>query len=123
MKPNELTMIIRPEAHETKLLVMKGRDEVMKAVLPGSAHAHHLAAPTLAEAMALWYQRQLSVVLYADVWEEPFARGFCDVFGFGVNHLHYNVEVVNPSAQTDGKQLTFSSCFSELKEVCTRRFL
>ena len=122
MKQNELMMVIRPEATETKLLMMKGRDQVMKAILPPASHAHHRAASTLVEALALWYQQQLSVVLYADVWAEPFATGFCDVFGFGEDHLHYAVEVVNPRPKEEGRQLLFTSCFSELEEICTRRW-
>ena len=121
MKPNELRMVIRPEASETKLLLMKGHDEVMKAVLPSSSHAHHRAAPTLAEAMALWFQQPLSVVLYADVWDEPFATAFCDGLGFGVTNLHYEVDLVEPGIRRDGQQLHFSGRFSELKRVCTRR--
>jgi hypothetical protein len=121
MKQSDLMMVIRPEANETKLLMMKGRNQVMKAVLPPASRGHHRAASTLVEALALWYQQQLSVVLYADVWAEPFATGFCDVFGFGEAHLHYEVEVVDPRPQENGKQLSFTSCFSELEELCTRR--
>lgn len=120
MKPNELRMVIGPEASETKLLLMKGRDEVMKAVLPPSSRAHRRAAPTLAEAIALWYQQQLSVVLYADVWGEPFATAFCDSLGFGVKSLHYDVDVVEPGAGQGGQRLHFPGRFSELKNLCTR---
>ena len=122
MKQNDLIVVIRPEATETKLLIMKGRDQVMKAVLPPASRAHHRAASTLVEALALWYQQQLSVVLYADVWAEPFATGFCDTFGFGEDRLHYAVEVVDPRPLGKGRQLSFTSCFSELEEICTRRW-
>ena len=120
---NELMMVIRPEADETKLLMMNGPRQVLKAVLPRGSRAHPRAAATVVEGLALWYQRQVSVVLYADVWAEPFGTDFCDVFGFGERHLHYEVKVVDRGPREEGKQLSFRSCFSELEELCTRRYL
>lgn len=121
MTKNELTMLLQPEANETKVLMMRGSDEVMKALLPPSSQAHYRAAATLAEAAALWYQRQVSVVLYADVRGEPFASVLCDGLGFGGNHLHYEVDVVEPGNRQSGRQLYFPRQFSELKSLCERR--
>ena len=120
---NDLMMVIRPEANETKMLLMDGPDQVMKAVLAPSSRAHHRAASTLVEGLALWYQRPLSIVLYVDSWAEPFVAGFCDELGLGERHLHYEVEVVDRRPVRDTKQLSFRSCFSELEEICTRRIL
>ena len=121
MKESQLTMLLQPEASHTKVLMMRGPDEAMKAMLPPSSQAHYRAAATLAEAMALWYQRQVSVVLYADVRGEPFASAFCDGLGFGVNHLHYEVEVIEPGTRRAGQRLDLSGRFSELKSLVERR--
>jgi hypothetical protein len=122
MRSHELMIVIQPEAIQTKVLMMDGPDQVLKAVLPRPASAHPRAASMLMEALALWYRRKLSVVLYADVWAEPFATGFCDGLGLGETHLHYEVDVVDPRPQEKGKQLSFTSGFSELEELCARRW-
>lgn len=61
---NPIVMIAPSMAH-TRVLMMHGGQEVLRAVLPSPTFAHPRAATSLLEALSLWYQRRLSVVLCA----------------------------------------------------------
>lgn len=67
---DRLTVTLDPRRGETRVLMMEGRDERLRAVLGPARAAHPRAATTLLEALALWQQRAVSCVLCADV-EEP----------------------------------------------------
>ncbi len=79
-----------------------GQDELLRAVLPSPLEAHPRAAATLCEALSLWVQQPLSVVLYADVKDASSGLGLCDTFGFGQRTVHYEVEVVDPTRRRRG---------------------
>jgi hypothetical protein len=120
MNENRLTLTLKPTVQETRLLMTRGRDEVLKAVLPPPSQTHRWAASTLAESMSLWYQQRLSVVLYADVWEEQHAQALCDGLGFGVQNVHYEVDVVRPGRRPAGKRLSGMGSFRDLRQLCLR---
>ena len=90
---NRLTVTLDPRAGETRLLMMEGRDERMRAVLGPSKSAHPRAAGTLLEGLALWHQQALSVVLCADAGGDTSALRLEDALGFGVRNVHFEVEV------------------------------
>jgi len=94
--PSRVTITIVPRGEETDVLVMDGPHEVMKARLGASSHSHRLAMQTLLEAIALWYQDKVRVVLSADSEAISCAWGLSDGFGFGIGSLYYSVEVVLP---------------------------
>ena len=58
-------LMIAPSTAQTRLLMMHGGREVLRARLPSPLFAHPRAATSLLEALSLWYQRRLSVVLCA----------------------------------------------------------
>lgn len=118
MNQERLIMTIKPDALQTRVLATRGLDEVLRAVLPPPSQIHCRAAPTLAEAMALWFQRQLSIVLYADVTEKRFAMGLCDGLGLGVHNVHYEVNVLMREDLRGGKRLGGRGNFSELRRLC-----
>lgn len=89
-------LYIKPAQHETRLLLMHHQNELLKAALPAPSQAHPRAAQTLCEGLALWLQRPLSVVLYADATDCSSALDLCDGFGFGRTTVHYEVEVIDP---------------------------
>ena len=113
-------MTLKPDVLETRVLMTRGRDEVLRGVLPPPSRMHCRAAPTLVEAMALWYQKQLSVVLYADVSEARFAMHLSDGLGFGVKNVHYDVTVLIPGDRHRGRRLGGKGKFSELRQLCLR---
>ena len=120
MNEEQLRITLKPELHETRVLMTRGVDEVFKAVLPPPSQMHCRAASTLVEGIALWYQRKVSVVLYADVSEERFAMALCDGLGFGLTNVHYEVDVVTPGNQRRGRRIPGLGKFGELRQLCLR---
>jgi hypothetical protein len=88
-----LTVTIAPERDRTRLLMMHGTNEILRALLPPPTEAHHRAAATLLEGLALWYQRPLSVVLCVDDTSNSYALDLCDALDFGKRTLHYDVGI------------------------------
>jgi hypothetical protein len=79
---DELVMTIAATARETRILLMQGPDEVMKARLRAvSMPAHRFAGPMLCEAMALWHDQRVRAVVSAESEDVLFALGlyFCGV--------------------------------------------
>ncbi len=91
---NRPTATIVPNDADTRILVQDSLGDVLIARLTAPSQAHHRAVPTLLEGLALWHREPLRVVLCADY--EPWLGnlGLTDGFGFGVDTLHYEVEVV-----------------------------
>jgi len=94
---NRLVITLKPSSLSTRLLLVYGHETALKAVLPPPSQVHPRAAPTLLEALSLWYQRPLSAVLCADEQGCSSALGLCDGFGFGNTTVHYEVDVVDRS--------------------------
>ncbi len=90
-------VIIAPSMAQTRVLMRHEGHEVLRAVLPSPLFAHPRAASTLLEAMSLWWQRRLSVVLCVD--EEAgssCAMGLCDeALGLPAGNLYYDVGVAD----------------------------
>jgi hypothetical protein len=90
---DELVMTIAATAHETRVLLMHGPDEVMKARLRAVATpAHRFAGPMLCESMALWHDQRVRAVVSAESEEVLFALGLCDGLGIARATLHYVVQ-------------------------------
>ena len=89
-------LICKSSPEATRLLLVWGETELLRAALPPPGAQHPSAAPTLLEGLSLWLQRPLSVVLCADAEGTSSALGLCDGFGIGNETLHYEVEVVDP---------------------------
>lgn len=62
----EMTVIVAPEPHRTRLLGTIHDHEVLKAALPELSGVDPQALPVLLEALARWTRVRLSVVLVAD---------------------------------------------------------
>src|SRR5262245_60755531 len=76
----------------TKILVHVDEHEVLKAFLP-ITKPHRRALPTLFEALALWHQASVRVVLSA-ADAEPWSRlGLVDELHTSVDTVHYTVEL------------------------------
>jgi hypothetical protein len=85
-----------PTRTETKILVTVGRAEVLKARLGPVSQIHRSAAPMLMEALALWYDQQVHVVISAGDDAISSDLGLSDGLGYGVQTLHYEVEWLDP---------------------------
>jgi len=95
-------LLIKPTPEATRLLAIHGEDEILRAALPPPTALHPRAAPTLLEAISLWCQRPLCVVVCASDLELSSGLGLCDGFGFGTRTVHYEVEVVDPTRRRRG---------------------
>lgn len=86
---------ITATASETRILVQDASGDRLLARLPSlRCAAHPRALPCLVEALALWCGAKVPVVLFVDErfsWEQ---NGLSDAFGFGLDTLFFEVEVV-----------------------------
>jgi hypothetical protein len=113
-----LVVTMQPLRHETRLLVMEGKDEVMRAILGPTTASHPRAASTLVEGLALWHQRALSVVLCADVEACSSATRMLDDLGFGERSVHYDVEVALRAHPRRGRRIQGLGRFADLRQLC-----
>jgi hypothetical protein len=117
---NRWTVTLEPRSDQTRLLMMEGRDERMRAILGPARLAHPQAAQTLLEGLALWHQHPLCVVLCADVQESTSALGLEDALGLGVRNLHFEVEVAlrNHGHRRRERRLAGLGSFGDLRQLC-----
>jgi len=118
MVTNRLTVTLDPRAGETRLLMMEGQDERMRAVLGPATGAHPRAAETLLEGLALWHQRALSVVLCADDLDGTSPLRLEDALGFGVRNVHFEVEVALRQRGRRPRRLSTLGSFADLRQLC-----
>jgi hypothetical protein len=104
-----------PTRIETKLLVTVGRDEVLKARLGPATKIHRSAAPMLMEAIALWYEQQVHVVISAGSDAISGDLGLSDGFGYGAQTLHYEVEWVDPRDLRRGRRVLGLGDFRDVR--------
>jgi len=98
-----MTATITATSAETRVLVTDEMGDRMVARLPPMATAHRWALRTLLESLALWTDRPVRVVLYADDSYEWERHGLLDALGFGGDSLHLDVQVVPFSSRRRGR--------------------
>lgn len=92
-------LLLSTSSKGTRILLTRGPDELLKALLPPPSPAHQERAATrLLEALALWVDRPLRVALSADDPETGFWLGLTDEMGVGMRSVFYEVEVVEREA-------------------------
>jgi hypothetical protein len=121
MVESSLVIVIHPRQDATLVLGLKGHDEILRASLGPPSQAHHQAAPMLLEALALWYQQPLRVVLSVDNDQTSACMGISDGFGFGQRTLHYSVEVRERERPPRGRRLGGVADFCSLRRQVTGR--
>jgi hypothetical protein len=120
MSSETITVTIAPELTQTRLLVVSGERDLVKAVLPPSYGAHPRAAATLLEGLSLWHQQRLSVVLYVDEPERSScALSLCDALGNGERNVHYEVGVAVREARRPGaaRRIAGVGDFRDLRQL------
>ena len=117
---SRLTITIAPEPERTRILMVCGQTEVLKAVLGPASTSHPRAAATLLEGLSLWHQTPLSVVLSVDAEAGSCGLSLCDALGFGHKTLHYDVAVAlrehHPRRRMS--RLAGLGDFRELRQLC-----
>ena len=115
------TIAIAPEARRTRLLLMRGPDELLRAALPPQSRMwHERSAATLLEGLSLWLDAPLCAVLVAGAKDASFCLGLTDELGRGVRSLHYTVEVAEPQARREVVRLRGVAQFDDLHRVALR---
>jgi hypothetical protein len=93
----ESLMTLVPLPTETRVLLTRGRERLLRASLPPLGELRHRRAATaLLEALSLWLDERLSVAVCADDLELCFKLGLADELGAGARSVFYAVEVVAP---------------------------
>ena len=94
------TVILTPSAARTRVLVLTGQDELLRAFLPPPAQVQYeRAVIAWLESLALWLNTKLHVVLSVDVKEAGLCLGLTDELGVGVRSLFFDVEVRHRAAR------------------------
>jgi hypothetical protein len=112
-----ITVTMQPLADQTRLLVMAGKDEMLRAILGPTTASHPRAAATLLEGLALWHQQALSVVVCADVEACSSATRMLDALGFGIRAVHYEVEVALLARGRRGRRIQGFGNFADLRQL------
>jgi hypothetical protein len=116
-----IMVTIKASSAETALLVKQGPDELMIARLGPGSFAHRRALPALMEALALWFQSRIYVVLCAQTEEVASSTGLVDGLGCGLGTLHFEVDVLLPGPRRAGARLRGLGDFRELRREAGRR--
>ena len=88
-----ITVVIVPDREQTRILARRGCCELLRARLGPWHQMDPRAAQSLLEALSLWQQERLYVVLSARDPEASCALGLCDGFGVGKETPSFRVEV------------------------------
>jgi hypothetical protein len=118
MEREPLMATLDPSPGATRLLVMDGRDELLRAVLGPAMTTHPRAAATLLEGLALWHQRPLAVALCVDERESSSSLHLYDALGVGDDTVHYRVAVVARERRARGRRIPGVGCFGDLRQLC-----
>ena len=109
-----------PSETRTRLLVMRGQDEVLRAELPPlSKVAHENAVKRLLEGLSLWLDQRVCVALSVrerDV--DSFRLDLVDELGAGARSLYYAVEPVVSPVLARPRRLRGVGDFGELRQLC-----
>jgi hypothetical protein len=116
-----ITVTIKASSSETALLVKQGPDELLIARLGPGSFAHRRALPVLMEALALWFQSRIYVVLCAQTEEVASSTGLVDGLGCGLGTLHFEVDVLLPGPRRAGARLRGLGNLRELRREAGRR--
>lgn len=87
------TAILKTSPRSTRMLVRVHDEDVLKAALMPSPTLHPRAVPTLLEALSLWHQAPVRVVLCANEAASWFRLGLLDEMWTSLDTVHYSVEV------------------------------
>jgi hypothetical protein len=87
------TAVLKTSPRLTRMLVRIHDDDVLKAALLPPPTLHPRALPTLLEALSLWHQAPVRVVLCAAEAASWSRLGLLDDLYTGLDTVHYTVEL------------------------------
>jgi len=97
----KFTVSLTPSATATQVRLLRDRDVLLAAELPPPAAVRHdRAAMVFLEALSLWVDARLRVVLSVDAKDASFCLDLTDELGRGVHSVYYEVEVVTACSRS-----------------------
>jgi hypothetical protein len=115
---NRYIVSLAPSQSRTRILLLDGKDEIMRAVLPaGPSLRHRQAARTFLEGLSLWLDSKLHVALSADASDASYYLELVDELGCPARGLYYEVELVEPSVHRRGRRLRGVGNFADLRQL------
>jgi len=109
---------IAPSETRTRILVMDGTDELLRAELPpGRQLPHRRAAATLLEGLSLWLNTRLHVALSADAQDASYYLGLVDDLGCETRSVFFEVSLVEPRSRRRGKRILGVGDFRDLRQL------
>lgn len=107
-----------PRETSTRVLVMQGQDEVLRAVLPPLRQVtHEQGVKRFLEAMSLWLDQRVCVALCAADSADLFRLDLVDELGVGARSVFYAVEPFPREARRTGKRLRGLGDFTEERQL------
>jgi hypothetical protein len=115
---DEPLVTLASTASRTRLLVMVGPDEVLRASLPRLEQVRNeQAVKVLLEGLSLWLNQRLCVALSADESADYFRLDLTDELGVGARSVYYAVEVVERRHRYRGTRLRGVGDFREVHQL------
>jgi hypothetical protein len=115
---NEYTVTMSFSGVRSRILVTAGTDEILRAVLPAPRQVRHTqAASSFLEALALWLDQRLRVVVSAAEVDATSLLGLTDDFGSPGRGVYYQVEVVERKPRRRGRRLAGVGEFRDLRQL------
>jgi hypothetical protein len=112
------TVLKMPSRQHTRLRVMQGASEHLRAVLPPLTHVRQpRAVTTLLEALALWTDSRVRGVLCASATASTYWLGLSDARGRGARSVFYEVQVVAPQDKGRAAQVHAFGDFEDLQQL------
>jgi hypothetical protein len=105
MTHDTITVTVCATGTQTQLLVKQRPDDLLIARLGPSSWTHREALPRLMEALALWFQCRVRVVLCVASDHVESSTGLVDGVGCGISNLHFEVDVERPRERRRGVRL------------------
>ena len=107
-----------PSETRTRVLVMQGQDELLRAELPPFSKVRNEAAvKRLLEALSLWMDQRVCVALCAGEEVDSFRLDLVDELGAGARSVYYSVEPVHFQGLSRPKRLRGVGDFGELRQL------
>ena len=115
---SQYTVMLSSSASRTRLLLLDGQDELLRAVLPpGHLLRQRRAASTLLEGLSLWLDTRLCVVLSADEAEASYFLDLVDDVGQPARGVYFEVRMVERRTRRRPRRLGGVSDFADLRQL------
>ena len=112
------TVSVSPSQSRTRILLLDGTDEILRAELPpGPSLRHRRAVGTLLEGLSLWLDSKLHVVLPAVAADDSYYLELVDDLGCAARGVFYEVELVESPARRRGRRLRGVGNFADLRQL------